>query len=61
MTGVEVGVVLGVELLKLALQERALRQKLVSAGMSPEATDAALSKVRAEVAALPDPNTLPEV
>jgi hypothetical protein len=61
MTGVEVGVALGVELLKLALQERALRQKLVAAGMSEAATDAALSKVRAEVAALPDPKSLPAV
>lgn len=61
MPGIEIGVALGVELLKLAIQERQLRQKLVAAGMTPEATDAALSKVRAEVAALPDPNTLPEV
>ena len=61
MPGIEIGVALGVELLKLAIQERQLRQKLVAAGMTPEATDAALNKIRAEVAALPDPNTLPEV
>lgn len=61
MTGVELGVALGVELLKLALAERQLHQKLVAAGMTLEATDAALAKVRAEVATLPDPKTLPEV
>lgn len=61
MPGIELGVALGVELLKLVLQEQQLRQKLVAAGMTPEATDAALGKVRAEVAALPNPQTLPEV
>jgi len=60
-TPVEVGVAIGFELLKWALQERALRQKMAAAGVSEAATDAALSTARAEVASLPSATTLPEV
>jgi len=58
---VSVGVAIGVELLKLAIEERNLRIKMAAAGMSQETIDAALTKVRAEVAALPSPTKLPEV
>lgn len=58
---VSLGIALGVELLKIAIDERNLRIKMAAAGLSPEAIEAALTKVRAEVAALPSPTTLPEV
>lgn len=60
VTPVEVGVALGFELLKWAIAERALRQKLAAAGVSEAATDAALKQARAD-AALLDPTKLPEV
>ena len=60
-TPVELGVAIGFEVLKWALQERAIRQKLAAAGMSEAATDATLKQARAEVDALPSATTLPEV
>lgn len=60
-TPVELGVAIGFEVLKWALQERAIRQKLAAAGMSEAATDATLKQARAEVDALPAATTLPEV
>lgn len=57
---VEIGVAIGFELLKWALQERAIRARLAAAGLSEAATDEALKKARAEVAAMPSATTLPE-
>jgi hypothetical protein len=51
----------GVELAKLLLQDAALKRAAAAAGISPEATEAAVVKARAEFAALPDPAKLPEV
>lgn len=59
-TGVEIGIALGVEVLKWAMSERALRQKMAAAGLSEAATDAALKQAREEVALL-DPTKLPQV
>ena len=50
-----------VEIAKLALQQKEVRDKLAGAGVSPEALDAALAEARAKVAALPSAETLPEV
>lgn len=59
-TPIEIGVALGIELLKWAINERDLRQKMAAAGVSGAAIDAALAKARADVAALPSATTLPE-
>ncbi len=65
---ISTGIAFGVELAKWAMQERAaaakekeLREKMAAAGMPSEAIDDALNTVRAKIAALPDPNKLPEV
>ena len=51
----------GVELAKLLIQDARLRQAAAAAGISPEATDAAVKQARAEMVSLPDPKNLPEV
>jgi len=58
---ISLGIAIGVELLKFALDERNIRLRMAAAGMSQENIDAALANVRAEVAALPSPTALPEV
>lgn len=62
------GIAIGVELIKFALEERnlaireeALRKRMTSAGIPGEVIEAELKRVRAEIAALPSPTTLPEV
>lgn len=50
----------GVELAKLLIQDANLRRAAAAAGISPEATDAAVKQARAEMALL-DPKNLPEV
>jgi len=50
-----------VELAKFLIQDANLKRAAAAAGISPEATDAAVVKARAEMASLPDPNKLPEV
>jgi hypothetical protein len=50
----------GVELAKLLIQDVNLRRAAAAAGISPEATDAAVKQARAEMATL-DPKNLPEV
>ncbi len=57
---VSMGIVLGIEIVKLINQERAIKALAAQAGLSPEALDAALVKARAEYQPL-DPTKLPEV
>lgn len=58
--GLELLVPLAGEIVKFLIVEANLRRLAAQAGASPEQLEAALTKVRAEFAAL-DPNTLPEV
>jgi hypothetical protein len=57
----QVGIAIGMEIVKAAIIERNARLMAVQAGLTPEQTDQAFQKARAEVAALPSATTLPEV
>ena len=48
----------GVELAKFLIQDANLKRAAAAAGISPEATEAAVVRARAEMAALPDPSSL---
>lgn len=60
MPGMELLVPLAGEMLKFLVIESNMRRMAVQAGATPEQLEAALSKLRAEFAAL-DPTKLPEV
>lgn len=60
-TPLELGLAIGIELLKFGIAERDLWARMAAAGLSQESIDAALAKVRVEVAAMKSPTTLPEV
>lgn len=57
---ISLGIALGFEVLKFVMDERALRAKMAAAGMSQENIDAALTDVRARIAAMGSAATLPE-
>ena len=60
MGGLELLVPIAGEVLKLIIIEQRLRSLSAEAGVSPEALESMLNKVRAEYQAL-DPTKLPEV
>jgi hypothetical protein len=58
---ISLGVAIGFEILKFAMDERNLRLKMAAAGMSQAAIDAHLTDARSRIASMESPTKLPEV